>query len=410
MYSLPAFKDIIDTTFRDGQQSPLLFDTYKYRFQLEEKKLLIKGLIELGVSYFEFFSPIVSKDERNDFIQLREYARSISSRKLYFYTHCRCNEQDIEKAMELGFDGLNLYMGISQNAQKYSYHKNFDEILDIIVQTIQSTRAKYPNIYIRISTEDAFRTPLKDIFKVYDAVYRYVNTIGMPDTVGVGTPVSVTKIIKTLKKRYPKVNIECHFHNDRGYSLINTMTAIRAGVHYVDASIWGLAERSGITSLTGFLFNLYNEYPKLSLKYHLHLCYPLNILMGTILKLQVPYSEPVSLTNRTHTAGVHQKAVINNSTVYEAHKLAIFGVSKNQILLGPLSGWNLIYYYVKDIMGYDIDEKQAKDITKLFKSSIYRISQHNKPETLLNTIVQSYTVTKHIIPKNHLFKRVENLN
>ena len=39
--------EIVDTTFRDGQQSPLLFDTEKYRFTLEEKKVLMTCLLEL---------------------------------------------------------------------------------------------------------------------------------------------------------------------------------------------------------------------------------------------------------------------------------------------------------------------------------------------------------------------------
>jgi len=54
-----AFKGIIDTTLREGQQSPLLFDSRKYRFDLEDKKNLVNALIRLGVSHIEFFSPRV---------------------------------------------------------------------------------------------------------------------------------------------------------------------------------------------------------------------------------------------------------------------------------------------------------------------------------------------------------------
>jgi len=34
------FKGFIDTTFRDGQQSPLMFDSYKYRLTFDDKKIL----------------------------------------------------------------------------------------------------------------------------------------------------------------------------------------------------------------------------------------------------------------------------------------------------------------------------------------------------------------------------------
>ena len=49
------------------------------------------------------------------------------------------------------------------------------------------------------------------------------------------------------------------------------------------------------------------------------------------LKTLVPPKEPVSLTNRTHTAGVHQGAVLEDASTYEAHPLDLFGVSENAI-------------------------------------------------------------------------------
>ena len=66
-----SFKGVIDTTFRDGQQSPLMFDSYKYRFTVENKKALIYGLIQLGVRNFEFFAPNVNKSEAHDFIRIK---------------------------------------------------------------------------------------------------------------------------------------------------------------------------------------------------------------------------------------------------------------------------------------------------------------------------------------------------
>ncbi|MDO8610621.1 MAG: LeuA family protein, partial [bacterium] len=343
------FKGLIDTTLRDGQQSPLLFDTNTYRFTLEDKKTLINGLVKLGIRFFEFFSPVVSETEKNDFIELKSFIKTITDEKIILMAHCRCHSDDVEQAISIGFNGLNLYMGVSKIAQNYSHNYSFTEILELTKSIISNLRKKYPELYIRFSVEDTFRTPLSDVFQVYDQLHTYVNTFGMPDTVGVATPILVAKRVDALKKRYPHVNLECHFHNDRGYSLINAVTAIEHGVSYIDTSLWGLAERSGITSTTGLLLNLLFTDKKLVKNYNLNLCYPLNVLMGSILKAQVPYTEPVSLTNRTHTAGVHQKAILNNKKVYEAHNLEQFGVSNNQVLLGPLSGWNLIYYYLKEV-------------------------------------------------------------
>ncbi|MDP4011567.1 MAG: pyruvate carboxyltransferase [Candidatus Roizmanbacteria bacterium] len=403
------FKGIIDTTFRDGQQSPLMFDTYKYRFSLEDKIILANGLMELGVDRFEFFSPVVSTIEREDFAKLSSYMRNKKS-GIKLYAHCRCHPADIEAALESGFDGLNFYIGIADHSQKYSHGMDTKTIGKRVSSLIGEVRGTYPKLYIRFSAEDCFRTPLEDIYDLYDLVTPYVDTFGMPDTVGIATPTMVYDRVTALKKRYPMVDLECHFHNDRGYSLINATTAVLAGASYVDTSIWGMAERSGITSLTGLLFNLYQENPQLCNHYILNLCYPLNVLMGSILKCHVPYNEPISITNRTHTAGVHQKAVIKSNMVYEGVDLAIFGVSSKQLLLGPLTGWNLILYFLKEVENYDLTDLEAKEITKIFKSRTNEIGKGLTPKELLINTVDQYGLSKRIMPEKYIKKRIENLD
>lgn len=404
------FKGIIDTTFRDGQQSPLLFDTYKYRFNQREKKQLFSALVKLGIRYFEFFSPVVSEVEKNDFCQLKKMAPTLTSDKVYFLAHCRCHETDINESLALGFDGLNLYLGLSKLAQKFSHNHNFKEILNLTKNLINHLRKSYPDLYLRFSGEDSFRTPLKNIYQVYDQIYPYVNTFGLPDTVGIATPKDVSQRIKALKVRYPKANFEGHFHNDRGLSLINAVSAVESGIEFLDSSVWGLAERSGITSVTALLLNFNYLNKNLCQNYNLALCYPLNVLMGTILNMQVPFTEPVSLTNRTHTAGVHQKAVMNKKDVYEGHNLEIFGVNKNQMFLGPLSGWNLIFYYLKEIKGYVITQEKAKEIAKIFKDSVCQINKSLSPEELLNKIIRKFKLVKVKIPKKYKNKRLEDFN
>jgi len=404
------FKGVIDTTFRDGQQSPLMFDAYKYRFTFEDKKNLIYGLIQLGVRNFEFFSPNVSKSEARDFNKIKQYVSTLNIPGIRFLAHCRCHPVDIEEAIKAGFDGLNLYIGMTQYAQQYSHGMKFTEIISHVKKIVETTRKFYPNLYLRLSAEDSFRTPLEDIFQIYDEIYESVDTFGMPDTVGVATPTIVEERLLAVKKRYPKADIECHFHNDRGYSLINSVTAVLNGASYIDTSIWGMAERSGITSVTGLLLNLFYEDKSLCRGYNLKLCYPLNVLMGSIIKLQVSPTEPVSITNRTHTAGVHQKAVLNNPYVYEAHDLKNFGVDKKQLFLGPLSGKNLIYYYLREIEYYDLTQEQATEIAKEFKSESAEMNKKNKPEAILKKIVEQYNLPKLLIKKEYLKNRVENLD
>ena len=151
----------------------------------------------------------------------------------------------------------------------------------------------------------------------------------------------------------------------------------------------GSASVAGITSMTALLFNLFieREYDNLE-GYHLRGSYPINVMMADKLRKLVPSKEPVSLTNRTHTAGVHGKAMMNSRSTYEAHPLDLFGVTESEILLGPLSGWNIVHYFLKEICGFDIDEATAKSIAGDFKKRIYEIGPGASPATLLITIAE----------------------
>jgi homocitrate synthase len=393
--------DIVDTTFREGQQSPLLFDQHKYYFSLSDKKKLFTELVKLGVRRFELFSPSVSLREEKDFHHLKNIQK-LNNWQVKFFAHCRINEDDIFSAIKAGFDGLHFYLNLSEKGQQSSSIKQ-KELIEKAVFLIKNIRKKFAKLYLRFSGEDGFRTPTKRIFYVFDRLYQYVDAFGLPDTVGITSPNLVVRRVRLLRKRYPKALLEVHFHNDRGFSLINALTAVKTGAQLVDTTVWGLGERSGITSITGLLLNLYLEKPDLVKKFNLNLCHPLNVLMSAIIGMQVPYNEPISLTSRTHIAGVHQKAVMRYAQVYEGADLEKFGVNKNQFLLGPLSGVNLIYFFLKEIKRYQLSFDEAKAITKEFKD---KFDSTQNPEFFLLSLVKKMNIKKINASHNYSHRQV----
>ena len=72
---------------------------------------------------------------------------------------------------------------------------------------------------------------------------------------GTAAPSLVYERVRILQALFP--TLEVHFHDDRGFGLINALQAIRAGANYVDTTVLGIGERSGITSMTGLIFNLF---------------------------------------------------------------------------------------------------------------------------------------------------------
>jgi homocitrate synthase len=85
---------------------------------------------------------------------------------------------------------------------------------------------------------------------------------------------------------------------------------------------------------------------------------------------------------------VHQKAVLNDAATYEAHPLDQFGVTESEILLGPLSGGNVIYYFLKEIKYFQVDEATAKKIAQVFKERVYGIGPGESPAQILTDIAE----------------------
>jgi homocitrate synthase len=387
----PRALEIIDTTLRDGQQTSLLHDHHKYFFTRADKEEIVRALIIYGVKFVELFAPVVSPQEGDDWRALREVRDSLIAQKGYTFllAHVRCHPRDMETAIEAGADGLNFYIGTSAESRQFNHGNDLEAVIAKAAPLIEEVRRNYPHLVLRFSGEDAFRTRLEDLFHVYDSVAANVDRLGMPDTVGVATPTAVSRRLAAMHGRYPKVALEGHFHDDRGFALFNSLEAVRGGMRYMNTTLLGIAERSGITSMTALLFNLYldREYDKLE-GYHLRGSYPINVLAADKLKMLVPSKEPVSLTNRTHTAGVHQSAILNDASAYEAHPLDLFGVTEAEILLGPLSGWNAVHYFLKEIRYYQIDEATAKDIAAAFKERVYQLAPDVSPEQVLINIAE----------------------
>jgi homocitrate synthase len=410
----PRPLEIIDTTLREGSQSSLLHDHYKYFFTQEDKMEIARALILYGVKFIELFAPIVSPREKSDWDVIKNIRNELIMQKGYTFllAHVRTHPEDVESAIAAGADGLNFYIGLSDVSRNYSHGREFSDIIRRARDILEDVDRNHPELILRFSGEDAFRTSELNLYRVYDELGPYVERFGTPDTVGVATPAVVRERVSQLRSRYPDIDLEGHFHDDRGFALANALEAVNSGMRYINTSLLGIGERSGITSMTALLFNLYIDkmYDHLE-GYTLRSSYPINVMFASKLRKLVPSKEPVSLTNRTHTAGVHQKAVLNALNTYEPFPLDQFGVSESEMLLGPLSGWNMIYYYLKEIKYYNLGESTARKIAKVFKERMYNLGPNDSPTAILIDIAENEFGLSHLaLPgsvKDNIFQRLD---
>lgn len=64
--------------------------------------------------------------------------------------------------------------------------------------------------------------------------------IALADTIGVGNPAHVERLVTKVREAVGAIPIRAHFHNTRGTGLANVWAAVQSGVTTIDASIGGL--------------------------------------------------------------------------------------------------------------------------------------------------------------------------
>lgn len=395
----------IDSTLREGQQNPEMPEHEKYNLTLTERVEIFSALVKYGVRYVEVFSPSVNQAEAESLPALIQTRNLLTP--VYGYTkilgHVRCDEGDCQSAIDAGVDGLNIYFGTSKESCEFNHGKNLFQIAHKSRSLIESIHQSYPHLELRFSGEDAFRTDIDDLFFVYDNLADLVCRFGVPDTVGIATPKAVFDRIKLLRERYPNLGLESHFHNDLNLAQANAISALDAGLNYIDTTILGLGDRSGINSITALVLYLHlyekNILPEISLIDS----YSLNVLVASIMRMQVPYTEPVSLTNATHSAGPHTSAMLKNSATYQALPLHELGVDKTRLLLGPLSGWHTVNYYLTHILNFNgVTDDLAKQITPIFKDRCSINQEEIHPTKILTQTALEFGLTQKQKPLTHI--------
>ncbi len=157
-------------------------------------------------------------------------------------------------ALDTGVDGVDVVIGTSSQLRQFSHGKSIDEIIDLAAEVLTWIRAQAPDIELRFSTEDSFRSEEAELLRVYLAVDKLgvVNRLGIADTVGIATPTQVGRLVGTLR-RLTTCDIEFHGHNDSGCAIANAFAALEAGATHIDTTVLGIGERNGITPLGGFV-------------------------------------------------------------------------------------------------------------------------------------------------------------
>lgn len=349
---------IIESTLREGEQfSTATFST--------AQKIGIAGLLDdFGVEMIEMTSPAASPRSESDIRAI--VAEGFRARIL---THIRCSREDARRALDTGVHGIDLVIGTSPQLMQHSHGKDIRQIIDAAADVLAFIRAEAPDIILRFSTEDSFRSRESDLLRVYLAVadLELVNRLGVADTVGIATPTRVFRLVEELV-RLTGLDIEFHGHNDSGCAIANATAALEAGATHIDTTILGIGERNGITSLGGLIARLYTLDRTTVAKYNLPLLPALDRLIADICQIDIPFNNIITGSSAfIHKAGIHAKAVLADPRTYEAIDPADFGLNREIAIGHHLTGWNAVRNRA-EALGLQLEDGVLRELTRAIKA------------------------------------------
>jgi len=237
---------VMDTTLRDGEQTPNVSYTPAEKLQLARMLL-----VDLEIDRIEIASTRVSDGEFEAAQSIAKWARKsrlIQRVEILGYSD---GKKSVDWICEVGGKVLNLLTKGSERHCTQQLGMAPEEHRERIAQTIRYARRK--RLTVNVYLED-WSSGVRDSFDYVFAMLELlrelrVARIYLADTLGIFSPVDVTRYVGLMTATWPAVDFEYHGHNDYGLATANCLAAIHAGVRGVHTSVNGMGERAGNTSL-----------------------------------------------------------------------------------------------------------------------------------------------------------------
>lgn len=239
--------EIVDTTLRDGEQSPGIV------FSAQDKLAIGIALDQAGVNFIEAGVPVMGEEEQ-------EAMKLILSASLQAKVVAwnRASKEDILSSVDCGFSFVHISVPVSDLHIQQKLKKSRDWVLTQLEQAILLARSF--GCTVSVGAEDASRADMGHFLQVADMAAKLgASHIRYADTVGCLTPFSVADIFKKLVPRCP-LPIEVHMHNDFGLATANTLVALEAGAKLASATVSGIGERAGNAGLEEVVMGLHVLY------------------------------------------------------------------------------------------------------------------------------------------------------
>lgn len=237
---MSSYIDIVEVGPRDG------FQNLKQLLSTNQKIDIIERLLACGMKHLQITS-FVSPKAIPQMHDAAEVCAAIlgnhQNEKLNLYALVP-NLRGAQMAYQAGLRRVNTVISLSASHNRANinrtHHQSFEELSAI--------RTKFPDMDVVLDIATAFGCPFEgkyhDSAPLMDFIQRGISCgvtcVNLCDTVGLSDPAQVRRVVRLVKENFPTLRVEIHIHDTRGMGLVNTLAAIEAGVHGVQATLGGL--------------------------------------------------------------------------------------------------------------------------------------------------------------------------
>lgn len=238
LLKVPNAVKIVEVGPRDGLQNETL------PISAADKVALIKLLSEAGISYIESGS-FVSPKWVPQMATSAEVFQTLQRESGVTYAALTPNLRGYEAAIEAKADEVAIFAAASESFSQKNINCSVEESIARFAPII--AEAKKHNIKVRGYVSCVVGCPYEgkiDPEQVASVTEKLITMgcyeVSLGDTIGVGTPESVTKMLHAVSARVPTTKLAVHFHDTYGQALTNIYAALQLGISVVDSAIAGL--------------------------------------------------------------------------------------------------------------------------------------------------------------------------
>jgi 2-isopropylmalate synthase len=244
MFVSPRRIQILDTTLRDGEQSPGI------ALQPHEKAEIAGQLQRLGVDVIEAGFAGASA---GDFEGVRAVAAEVTGPAVASLARSRAEDLDAaaEALAAARRSRIHIVLATSPIHMEKKLGLEPHEVVEQARWAVEYAASRVDEV--EFSCEDATRSDPSFVALVCRTVIEAGATvINLPDTVGYALPAQYAAFLAEVRRRCPElqgVTLSVHCHNDLGLAVANSLAGIEAGAEQVECTVNGIGERAGNASL-----------------------------------------------------------------------------------------------------------------------------------------------------------------